>query len=170
MHQVFLAHNSKDKPAVRELKQALWQRGISAWYDEAELRPGISWLKLLEEGITSSDSVAVLVGPHGPGPWEVEEMEAALILAVDDKSRTKRPVIPVLLPGAKSKPKLPLLLRGRTWVDLRGGLKDERLRLLIWGITGIKPEEIIMSSAILSPHCPRSLTLPKTSFNLFVVF
>ncbi len=81
-HQVFLAHNSKDREAVRQLKQALGQRGISAWYDEDELRPGIPWMKLLEEGIRGSQSVAVLTGKDGLGPWEIEEMEAALTRAV----------------------------------------------------------------------------------------
>jgi hypothetical protein len=72
---------------------------------------------LLEAGIRSSESVAVLIGSDGRGPWEDEEMQAALNLAVRDK----RPLIPVLLPGCLTKPELPLFLANRTWVDLRGG-------------------------------------------------
>ena len=67
------------------------------WLDEDQLQPGIPWQPLLERGIKSSRSVAVLVGNDGVGPWEHEEMRAALQLAVKDG----RPVIPVLLPGSR---------------------------------------------------------------------
>ena len=40
---VFLCHNSEDKPAVRELAQRLRERGLRPWLDERELRPGQPW-------------------------------------------------------------------------------------------------------------------------------
>ncbi|MCL4207585.1 MAG: TIR domain-containing protein [Pirellulaceae bacterium] len=132
---VFLSHNSKDKPAVRDLKQKLLGYSLTVWFDEDELQPGIPWQQLLEDGITKSGSIAVLVGKDGLGPWEDEEMQAALGLAVADK----RPVIPVLMPGASAQPKLPMFLGNRTWVDLRGGFTKDGLDKLVWGITGKKP-------------------------------
>src|ERR1700722_12753105 len=93
---VFLSHNSKDKPAVHELKKLLIMNGLSVWLDEDELRPGIPWQKLLEEGIRTSKSVIVLIGKDGIGPWEDEEMQGTLRLAVKDS----RPIIPVILPDA----------------------------------------------------------------------
>lgn len=134
---VFLSHSNKDKPAVRELRDRLAARQLTVWFDEDELRPGIPWQQLLEDGIVKSRSVVVVVGGHGVGPWENEEMRAALQLAVDDKA-TLRPVIPVLLRGAQ-RPTLPLFLRNRTWVDLgEGANEDEALDRLVWGITGRK--------------------------------
>ena len=132
---VFLSHNSQDKPVVQDLKQRLVARGVSVWFDADELQPGIRWQRLIEAGIKASASVAVVVGKDGLGPWEDEEMQAALRLAVKDK----RPVIPVLLPGTPSQPDLPLFLGGRTWVDLRAGLTPDGLGRLEWGITGQKP-------------------------------
>jgi TIR domain len=132
---VFLSHNSQDKPSVRRLKERLVERGLTVWFDEDELRPGIPWQRLLEEGIRSSRSVAVLVGESGLGPWENEEMAAALRLAVDDG----RAVIPVLLPGAPNDVKLPLFLGLRTWVDLRPRITAQKLDRLAWGITNQKP-------------------------------
>ena len=82
---VFLSHNSKDKAMVRELASALKVRGLSVWLDENELRPGVPWQQLLEKGIRSSESVAVLIGKAGIGPWEDEEMRAAL----DQKLQTQ---------------------------------------------------------------------------------
>ena len=40
---VFLCHNSEDKPAVREIAQMLVKEGIKPWLDEDEIRPGTSW-------------------------------------------------------------------------------------------------------------------------------
>ncbi|HEY0074321.1 MAG TPA: COR domain-containing protein [Abditibacteriaceae bacterium] len=131
---VFLSHNSNDKPAVRELGEQLKAQGMSVWLDEWELQPGIPWQQELEEGIRACRSVAVLVGSDGIGPWENEEMRAALSLAVEDK----RPVIPVLLPGAPRKPSLPLFLTSRTYVDLREGFTEAGLSKIVWGITGDK--------------------------------
>ena len=131
---VFLSHNSKDKSPIRKLKSLLEERGIKCWLDEDELQPGVPWPKLLEEGIRQSRSVIVAVADSGLGPWEEEEMNAALMLAV----RGKRPVIPVLLPESNSTPQLPMFLSSRTWVDLSAGYTPEGLNRVIWGITGIK--------------------------------
>lgn len=133
-YQVFLAHNSKDKLSVQALKQRLVERGISVWFDEDEIPPGKHWYDSLEEGIRDSRSVAVLVGSDGLGPWEKEEMKAALLLAV----QRNRTVLPVLLPGCSAQPNIPLFLTTRSWVDLRGDLTDDALDRLVWGITGAK--------------------------------
>ena len=64
---VFLSHNSKDKPSVRELMQQLLAyqnlsgNPIQIWFDEDELQPGLPWQQLLEHGIKNSLSAAVLV-------------------------------------------------------------------------------------------------------------
>jgi len=50
------------------------------------------------------------------------------------------PVIPVLLPGAPEVPRLPIFLKGFTWVDLRGGLTEGGIDRLQWGITGKRPD------------------------------
>ena len=37
---VFLCHNSEDKPVVREIAQKLAEKGIKPWLDEADIRGG----------------------------------------------------------------------------------------------------------------------------------
>jgi len=37
----FLSHNSSDNPACRDLKRILQDRGLTVWFDEDELRPGM---------------------------------------------------------------------------------------------------------------------------------
>lgn len=132
---VFLSHNSKDKPTVRELAEVLKLNDVSVWLDEEQLLPGRPWQSMLENAIRSCRTIAVLVGSEGIGPWENEEMRAFLSMAVSDK----RPVIPVLLPKAPSRVDLPIFLQSFTWVDLRDGLTDEGISRLLWGITGRKP-------------------------------
>jgi hypothetical protein len=132
---VFLCHNSRDKRVVREIYTDLCRRGLRPWLDEEELVPGRQWQEALETVIASIRSVAVLVAHDGIGPWADLEMRAFL----EEFTRSRVPVIPVLLPGAPERPELPIFLRSFTWVDLRAGTSSERLDPLVWGITGIKP-------------------------------
>ena len=128
---VFLSHNSQDKETVRQLAYALKDRGIEVWLDEWELVPGQPWQEALEAAIETTQSAAILIGKDGLGPWESPEMRACLAKFVE----RRLPVIPVLLPGAGKKPKLPLFLQAFTWVDLREGLTSHGLDRLVWGIT-----------------------------------
>ena len=133
---IFLSHNSKDKAAIREIKQLLRERKLSCWLDEDELQPGVNWMPLLEKAIGTCQSAGAFVSSNGIGPWEDEEIQALLTKAV----RNKIPVIPVLLPGTYDKPELPLFLENRTFIDMRPGITSELIDKLYWGITGKKPE------------------------------
>jgi TIR domain len=134
---VFLCHNSADKPAVKEIGKHLEERGILPWLDEWELPPGQPWQSLLEEQIGNIRSAAVFVGPTGVGPWQEQELYGFLREFVSRKS----PVIPVLLPDAPEKPELPIFLKAMTWVDFRVQHPNP-LDRLIWGITGKRPERL----------------------------
>lgn len=132
---VFLSHNSKDKPLIRRLRDALVSQGLAVWLDEDELQPGMTWQRSVELAITNVKSVIVAVGEDGIGPWEDEEMQAALIAAVNKGI----PVIPVFIGPAASRPKLPMFLQNRTWVSLHPELRGEDIARIVWGITGAKP-------------------------------
>jgi len=160
---VFLSHNSKDKPTVRQLAEALQRRGLKVWLDEWELVPGRPFQRALEEIIQTTRSAAVLVGKDGLGPWEIPEMEGCLSEFVS----RKLPVIPVLLPDAPSQPNLPLFLKGFTWVDLRaGGLSDVNLDRLEWGITGQKP---LFKAITESPPYPHEISFTPIAVVLILV-
>ena len=129
---VFLCHNVKDKPAVRNLAQQLRERGLRPWLDERELRPGLPWQRALEEQIQGIPAALVIVGSR-IGPWQDQELAAFLRQFVNRRC----PVIPLLLPGAEP-PDLPAFLDGMTWVDLAVPDPDP-LDQLEWGITGRHP-------------------------------
>jgi hypothetical protein len=132
---LFLSHSSHEKATVRAIAEQLKSSGIKVWYDEWQLALGQPWQPLLEQGLKASKAIAVFIGKDGLGPWQNEEMQAALMKAV----KTKQPVIPILLSGAPPKPDLPAFLEIRTWLDLRRGLTNEsvkRLKLAIEGSVG----------------------------------
>jgi hypothetical protein len=47
-YDVFLCHNSEDKPQVKRIALRLRRRSILPWLDEWELRPGLPWQQALE--------------------------------------------------------------------------------------------------------------------------
>jgi hypothetical protein len=130
---VFLCHNTVDKPAVRQIAQMLVKEGIKPWLDEDQMRPGTTWQTALGEQIGSITSAAVFVGENGIGPWQDEEIQAFL----SEFMSRKCPVIPTVLADATKTPELPWTLRNRSWVDFRVSEPDP-LEQLIWGITGVK--------------------------------
>ena len=147
---VFLCHNSVDKPAVRQIAQMLVKEGIKPWLDEEQTRPGTSWQKALGEQIESINSAAVFVGKNGIGPWQDEEIQAFLIEFI----RRRCPVIPTVLLDAIKTPELPWTLRNRHWVDFRIS-EPNPIKQLIWGITGVKSiaaESLIPSEDNTAPR------------------
>jgi TIR domain len=132
---VFLCHNSADKPAVKAVARALRSRGVLPWLDEWELPPGQPWQPLLEKQIGQIRSAAVFVGLAGVGPWQEQEIYGFLREFVARRSA----VIPVLLDNAPSAPDLPIFLRAMTYVDFRLREPDPMVRLE-WGITGVRPD------------------------------
>ncbi len=139
-YDVFLSHNSKDKPAVENIARLLRDvHDLKAWLDKWNLVPGEAWQDALEDALDESQTFAVFLGPSGIGSWENEEMRTAIEDRVQDPQRR---VIPVLLPGAPDNKdlKLPRFLRRATWVNFRSGLDDEEaLYRLYCGIAGQAP-------------------------------
>jgi hypothetical protein len=160
---VFLCHNSADKPEVIKIAEQLRDRGIQPWIDVWELRPGLSWQDILEEQINEIPAAAVFIGSNGLGPWQNMELQAYLRrFAIN-----RHPVIPVLLNTAPKIPQLPIFLEGNTWVDFR--LKEpDPLQQLIWGITGKK---ISKNFPITSRKVPRLLSyLPNRGEQDFKIY
>lgn len=130
-YDIFLSHNSEDKPVVRKIRNLLQKQGIRCWFDEDNLTPGELWELELSEALSECRCIAVLVGPNGPGEWQAIEAQLGTIRAVSER----RKLIPVLLPGvsksAVDKEANYDLLRLRTWIDLSRGLSEKGIRRLV---------------------------------------
>ena len=134
---VFLAHNSEDKPQVEAIGEELKRRGLNPWLDKWNLPPGRVFQDEIERVLPSIKSVAVFVGSSGIRPWQRMEIRAAISQFADRGS----PVIPVILPGAKKTPRLPLFLREFSWMRFDDDVHDpEALDELEFGITGERPQ------------------------------
>lgn len=132
---VFISYNSIDREVAGNIAEQLKRAGLRVWFDQWELRPGLTWQDELEVNIQRSRAVAVLIGPSGIGAWQAPEVRAALSKYMQEDN----PVIPVVLPGV-DKPELPSFLAMHTWVDCRAQqVSQESLDRLIWGITGQQP-------------------------------
>jgi WD40 repeat protein len=120
---VFLSHNSRDKPAVRHLAERLKRAGLNPWLDSWCLTAGREWQAEIARGVQTSSAFAFFVGPHGDGDWAHEELSLAQDRAAKDRDHFH--LIPVLLPGVPEPfdhSTLPPFLRARTWVDFRDGI------------------------------------------------
>src|SRR5512142_1026744 len=146
-HHVFLSHSTADKPAVEELAVRLRREGIEPWLDKWNLIPGQECQRAMERALADCASCAVFIGPGGFGPWQNEEMRAAIARRVHEARTVSEPrdrfrIIPVLLPSAeRPEPgRLPMFLAATTWVEFRRSLEDEEaFRRLVCGIRGIEP-------------------------------
>lgn len=140
---VFLSHNSKDKPWVIDLKNALQTHGIKVWLDKDEIRPGDLFAEALEKGIKESKAVALVISPDAMNSgWVKNEYYRALNLATNNRLQ----LIPVLYKKAE----IPGFLQDRNWVDFSDeGKYDASIERLVWGITGEKPK---LFKATLTPE------------------
>ena len=84
---VFVSHAAEDKDAVvRPLAIALQERGLSAWYDEFELRIGDSLRQRIDRGIARSRfGLVVLSHSFFAKGWPQYELDGLVTMAVGEK-------------------------------------------------------------------------------------
>ncbi|MBA4053589.1 MAG: hypothetical protein C0490_02655, partial [Marivirga sp.] len=75
---VFLSHNSEDKPAIRKINKKFIRNGIRTWLDEEQLPLGVPWKSELKKQIPKAKMACVFVGANGIGPWHKREARAFL--------------------------------------------------------------------------------------------
>ena len=131
----FISYNSTDRRIVHQLARELEARRVRVWLDDNELLPGMSLVDAMSQVLYISRSAVVCIGSSEQNPWQSEELKALLLQSIDEG----RPVIPVLLPGAKPHPQLPRFLMSVACLDLRDGMSKEGLDKLTEAITGRKP-------------------------------
>ncbi len=133
---VFLAHNSQDKPQVRAIANELKRCGLKPWLDEEQIPPGRPFQDLIQKAIQSVKSAAIFIGPQGLGKWQIMELRSLIGKLVE----ADIPVIPVLLPGVDGIPDDLDFLKQLNWVSFTNGIDDtQALNNLKWGITQEKP-------------------------------
>lgn len=128
---VFLAHNSLDKPLVRIIAEELKQLGITSWLDEEKILPGQYFQDSIQQAINHVNSAAICIGRAGLGRWQQAELRAFISRCVEQGV----PVIPVLLPGVYEIPSANIFLKEVNWVSFTDGIDSEKsISLLAQGI------------------------------------
>ena len=134
---VFLAHNSLDKPQVEAVARELKQRGINYWFDKEQIPPGRWFQDVIQKAIPNVKSAAIFIGVNALGKWQMVELRSFISRCV----QSDIPIIPVLLPGVNNIPEDLLFLGELNWVRFFQSINEkEALDNLEWGITGKKPQ------------------------------
>jgi len=134
---VFLAHNSQDKPLIWAIYHKLQSYGLKPWLDEEHIPPGTTFQDEIQEAISQVKSAAIFFGTSGLGRWQNYELQALFDQCVEREI----PVIPVFLPGISQISSNLLFLKQVHAVTFKDGIEDEQaLAKLYWGITRKKLE------------------------------
>jgi|GEM_PF-6440457 hypothetical protein len=129
---VFLAHNSDDKPQVRIICRKLKEEGLRPWLDEEQIEAGKVFQDEIQQGIIQSKSAAIFIGAKGLGDFQGIELK--ILISISQKKRIS--VIPVLLPGVDIIPEGLLLLQQFHWVKFKNINDESALYKLKMGILG----------------------------------
>jgi hypothetical protein len=137
---VFLAHNSQDKPTVRAIAQKLKQQELKPWLDEEQIVGGDTILEKVYSGITQSRTGAFFISRNGLGNFQ-ENIELYTVinwfLKQQGKSKSFR-VIPILLPGVINVPDKIAHLEIWKYIQFNSSNDESALQDLI---RSIKPSE-----------------------------
>jgi formylglycine-generating enzyme required for sulfatase activity len=119
--RVFLCHASQDKPAVRELYNALKEEGwIDPWLDKAKILPGQDWEMVIEKAVEDSDAVVICLSSRSVSKegFVQREIRYAYDIALEKPEETI-----FLIPLRLNDCIVPRKLRSFHWVDYFGSEK-----------------------------------------------
>ena len=64
MQKIFISYSSGDSDFAELLREQLQNREMKVWLDQGSLHAGDDWKKAIDEGISSSDTVIVVLSPR----------------------------------------------------------------------------------------------------------
>ncbi|XGB41348.1 MAG: GUN4 domain-containing protein [Nodosilinea sp. LVE1205-7] len=118
---VFLAHNSRDKPQVRVIANELKRRGLNPWLDEEQILAGDSIPSKVRQGLIQSRTAVFLIGSFGLGKFqEIWELDTLIMLCYQRDLR----IIPILLPGVTVLPEQLVFFLGRKYLQFHQSVDE----------------------------------------------
>ena len=94
-YHVFLSYNSRNIASAQRIFEELGNRGIRVWFDKTEISTGDDVQECLEQGLSESQAIVILIG-ECVGPWQSLEVKDG----IREYVYKARPLFPVLLKGA----------------------------------------------------------------------
>jgi hypothetical protein len=110
---VFVSHNRQQKPWVRELVLQWRSLGIRVFFDEDNILPGENIVRGIEQGLTRSRHVVLIITPTSmSSKWVAMEVATTIYTDID---ANERKLIPVLLEPTDD---IRLAIRSLNMIDL----------------------------------------------------
>ena len=112
-YDVFLSHNSRDKPRVCKLAERLKEAGLRVWFDDWIIKPGDDIYLAIERGLEAARVQVLCLSPMALGSeWVTLERSTVLFR---DPTNAGRRFVPLMLADCE----LPDTLRRYKYVDFR---------------------------------------------------
>lgn len=125
---VFISYNSDDSDSAYKISKELTKRGIRIWLDKDQIGIGDTLQECLEEGLSNAYAMVVILG-ESVGPWQNLEVRDG----IRDNVYKGLALFPILLKGGDPD-KIPRLLSGILYLDLREGVTDTDMDRLAFAI------------------------------------
>lgn len=134
MSDVFISYNSEDRLFAERLAKDLKSLGLTVWWDEWEMRVGDSLLEKIQQGISHSSFLAVVLSPGSVrSAWVNKELAAALAVEIETRDVI---VLPLLLADCE----IPPFLKDKIYADFRRSYRRGLERLCDRLVPPIMPE------------------------------
>lgn len=165
-YDVFLSHNSKDKPRVRRLAERLKAAGVRVWLDEWVIKPGDIIALKVDEGLEQSRVLLLCISPAAlASGWVALERSTAVHR---DPANEGRRFIPLLLGDCD----LPDTLRRYKYLDFReesDGAFAEVLAACRTEASAVPPEQPVTPKKGSAKKKPKPVKPPKQAEPLAVL-
>jgi WD40 repeat protein len=123
-YDIFLSYSSQDKQKVKQLAENLHDDGVCVWFDEWEIEPGDDIFSKMQEGISLSRILVLIMSPNAFGSDWVS-LESNTVIFRDPMNKERR-FIPVLIENCE----IPDTIRRYKYIDLRKKDIDSYIQLL----------------------------------------
>jgi hypothetical protein len=124
LKDIFISYSSKDATFVQRLADDLSAQQLKVWLDKFEMKVGDSLNQKLQEGISSSGWLGVVLSPNSiSSAWVTRELNAALMQELERKQVF---VLPILYQNCD----IPIFLRDKVYADFRSSYQDGLRALL----------------------------------------
>lgn len=135
-HQVFISHNSMDKPLARRLSSELERFGIITWLDEKDILPGQSIPDKITTALENCTHFILIYSEHSKDKtWVKTELNN--ILMRRNSSAERQPIIIPLLLNELLPPRLISEVKGINFSNYNEGMRQ------LYNAFSIEKEEVI---------------------------
>lgn len=133
---LFICYSSKDKDFVSKLANDLKSYGVKVWWDQWEMKVGDSIIKKIQDGISKSSWLAIVLSPNSvKSAWVEKEINTAQIIELEKQNVF---ILPVLYKNTE----IPIFLKDKVCADFRVSYKEGFSNLINRFVPSISPEII----------------------------